>query len=158
MKIEYEPNYGSDRDGNRGLSTWNIELDNSLEERQEIAEKIYDVLMADGWVNLERFNVTLSIVKYSNCTYSEQYDETLYDETLYDETKVEFDTDISPIDYMDLIIPLAIEQIDDSWDTEDVAHLLYLETALIEAGYKGKELVQLTNTVKHFKENLKNEN
>ena len=38
------------------------------------------------------------------------------------------------------MIPMAIKQVNDDWDIEDMSHLLYLEASLIETGYKGEEL------------------
>ena len=52
---------------------------------------------------------------------------------------------------------MVIKRVNDDWGIEDVPCLLYLETLLIETGYKGKELVQLTKTIKPFKETLNNE-
>ena len=147
MKASFEKCYGADRDGNRGVSAWFAELDDSLEEREEIAEKVFKEIIEGEEVNLERFNVTLSIVEYSNCTYSEQYDE-----TFCDENEVEFEFCVSPIDYMDLVIPMVIEQIDDDWGVDEMSCLLYLERDLIDAGYTGKELAQLSKAVEPFRE------
>ena len=147
MKVEYESDYGADRDGNRGIPIREVSLDNSPEEREEIASKIYDALIADGEINLEKFNVILTHTERSNCRYDEEHDE-----TFCDEIDIEFDTDICPIDYMDIVIPMAIEQVDNDWNVEDISHLLYLEKVLTETGYEGKELTQLSKVVNPFRE------
>ena len=147
MKIEYESDYGADRDGNRGITIREVTLDNSPEEREEIAGKIYDALIADGEINFEQFNVILTHTERSNCRYDEEHDE-----TFCDEIDIEFDTDVCPIDYMDIVIPMAIEQIDKNWNIEDMSPLLYLEKVLTEVGYKGKELIQLSKIVASFRE------
>ena len=150
MKVKYDPNYGSDRDGNRGIPVWDAELDNSYEERQEIAEQIYNTLVTDNWIDLNHFNITLTHTVKNNCIYDEKYDE-----TFCDEVEVEFDTIIAPINYMDIVIPMAIEQIDNEWSIEDVSHLLYLEEVLINANYKSEEL---TKAIEPFKDKTENEN
>lgn len=150
MKASFDPGYGADRDGNRGVPMWDADLDDSPEEREEIAEKICEALMEDGEISLDQFNVTLVHVEYSNCRYSEQYDE-----TFCDENEVEFDFDVSPVDYMDLVIPMALEQVDDDWGVDEMSCLMYLEKDLIEAKYEGKELAQLTKVVEPFREEWK---
>jgi len=147
LKVEYESDYGADRDGNRGITIREVTLDNSPEEREEIAGKIYDALIADGEINFEQFNVILTHTERSNCKYDEEHDE-----TFCDEIDIEFDTDICPIDYMDIVIPMAIEQIDEDWDVEEMSHLLYLPKILTEAKYKSKELAELTEVVNPFRE------
>lgn len=149
MQAEYEPNYGADRDGNRGIPAWNIELDDSLEEREEVAEQIYDALIEDNEINLNQFNVVLTHITRSNCIY-----DTKYDETFCDEIEIKFDTNISPIDYMDLVVPMMLDGVDD-WDVDEVSRLLYLERGLVEAKYEGKELAQLTKAVEPFREEWK---
>ena len=146
MQAEYEPNYGADRDGNRGIPAWNIELDGSPEERQEIAEQVFAALIEDNEVNLNQFNIILTYTIHNNCIY-----DTKYDETFCDETEIKFDTNTPPIDYMDLVIPMMLDGIDD-WDIDEVSRLLYLERDLVEAKYAGKELTQLTKAVEPFRE------
>ena len=84
---------------------------------------------------------------YRNCSYDHEREE-----VLCDETGVEFDADVPPIAYMDIVIPMVIEQVDDDWGIDKVSPLLYLEKILIGVGYRGEELAQLTETVNPFRE------
>ena len=143
MKVEYESN----RDDSKGMTIREVSLDNSLAEREEIAEQICKALVADGEIRLDQFNVTLTYTTRSNCKYNDEHDE-----TFCDENTVEFDFDIAPIDYMDIIVPMAIDQIDEDWDVEEMSHLLYLEKVLTEGKYKSRELAQLTEAVNPFRE------
>ena len=150
VKIEYSSNYGANPDSNRGIHVQEVSLDNTLEEREEIAEQICKALVTDGEIGLYQFSVNLMYTAYSNCKYSEEHDE-----TFCDETEVVFDTEISPIDYMDIVIPMIIEQVDDDWGIDEVSPLLYLEKLLIDVEYKGKELSQLTEIVDPFRKEWK---
>lgn len=148
MKVNYDSSYGADRDGNRGEPMWEADLNDSIEEREEIVDNICKDFSEDGEINLDRFDVTIIHVDYSNCRYNEEYDE-----TFCEENEVEFNFNVSPIDYMDLAIPRLLEQID-GWGVDKMSSLLYLEKDLIEAKYKGEELNQLTKAVEPFREIL----
>ena len=143
MKADFEQAYGADRDGNRGVAMWEPELDGSVEEREEIAEKICEGLSEDGEISLHRFNVTLTLVVSVGCRYMGRCDEIFVGD---------FDFNISPVDYMDLVIPMMLDEVDDDWGVDEMSRLLYLERDLIEAKYEGKELAQLTKAVEPFRE------
>ena len=152
MVVKYYPNYSTYRTGNGGEDPLEVSLDNSQEEREEVAEKVCEALMSDGEINLDRVNVTLTHLERSNCQYSEQHDETYCSEDI-----VEFDFDIAPMDYLDVVVAKVVEQVDDAWDVNKMSPLLYLERALTEVGYEGKELAQLTEVVEPFREEWKYE-
>lgn len=147
MKADYCLGYGTHSDEDRGVRVWGASLDDSLEEREEIAESVCEALLGDGEINLNRFSVTLVHTERSNCRYSEQCDE-----VFCDEDDVEFSFEVSPFCYMDIVIPRALEQVNDGWGVEEMASLLYLERDLIEAKYEGKELAELARVVEPFRE------
>ena len=149
MKVNYDSSYGADRDGNKGEPMWDADLDDSIEEREEIVDQICKALSEDGEISLNRFDVTMTHIDYSNCWYSEEYNE-----TFCEENEVEFNFNVSPVDYMDLAIPRLLGQVD-GWDVDRMSPLLYLEKLLTEVGYEGKELVQLTEVVEPFKKTWK---
>lgn len=136
MKVTY------DRESTTDPSVWEAELDNSQEEQEEIAEQICEALLENGEIRLDQFNVTLTHVERSNCSYNDQNDE-----SFCDEHEVKFSFNVSPIDYMGLVIQMALEQA----KVDEMSYLLYLEKDLIEVGYDTKELTQLTKRIEPFR-------
>ena len=55
MQVTYIQNYGADADGNRGIPMWEASLDDSEEEREEIARQIADKLLDDYCDPLKKF-------------------------------------------------------------------------------------------------------
>ena len=138
MKITYRIN----SDKAKVTQVWNATLDNSPEERKEIAEQIFKALIKNGEIRFDHFSVTFIHIIRSNCEYHEGIGD-----TFCDEETVEFKFDIAPIDYMDLVILMAIKEVN------EMPSLLYLEKALTELDYKGEKLAQLTEVIKPFREN-----
>ena len=88
MKVTLEKDYGADADGGRGINVYKCELDNSLEEREEIAGIIAGSLLKDGEVNLYSYEVELN--------YSD------------DGCDVDCKFTVSPFDYIDLIVDMVL--------------------------------------------------
>ena len=136
-----------DQDEGVKVVSWDANLDDSLEEREEIAERIFNAFIEDGEINLSKLSVTLTHTVYNSYQYNRGLDE-----YLSDEEELLFSFEISPINYMDLVIPMILDEVDNDWGIEEMASLLYLERDLIDAGYTGKELAQLTKKVNPFRE------
>ena len=136
MKITYRIN----SDKAKVTQVWNATLDGSPEEREKIAEQIFEALMKNGEIRFDQFSVIFTHIVRSNCEYHKGIGD-----TFCDEDTVEFKFDIAPIDYMDLVILMAIKEVN------EMPPLLYLEEALTELDYKGEKLAQLTEVVEPFK-------
>lgn len=149
MKVErYE--YGEDRDGRKGIMVEDVEMDGSDEENVDVASQIALAVIEDELDDLHSFTAVLIEIEHRNHAYCPEEGD------FYDEVEVPHNFEVEPIDYMNLVIPMLLQTVEEEaevnkWDYNEFAALLELEEKLINAEYQNELLSKLTAIVEPYR-------
>lgn len=143
--------YGADADGRRGIMVAEPILEGTDEETSAITNQIVDAIFDDCLDDVHDFTAVLTDVEHRNVKFSREMDE-----HFYDEVEVDYDFEVSPIDYMDYVLPKVFKRVEDEaevngWTFHEFDVLLELEEKLIDADYQGEHLDTLTAIVEPYR-------